>query len=336
MPHFIRAVRKPFCSTLLLWLAPAPLFAHVKWFVPLDGVTAAVAPYTLADSAVVMWLVIALVLVGCSLWLDRSLPAPPQPRAPWRGIFARCLPVLTGLSLLLSTEAGSVIAPHFRWDGTYALSLLVLQALTGLLLLLPSTIAAGALTLAALYLGLLLKTGALAALEYFNLAGTAAFLFCVFHPDPQLRARLEPYALPLLRIATGIALVTLGFAEKLLRPDYAQEFLHSYMWNFMQNLGFEDYSDRLFILSAGTMEVVFGVILILGTTTRLNIIAISGFMLTSNLTFVLQGHMREAVMEIISHLPIMATAIVCIAFGCGERLRFSSLFRRPVPAYGGA
>lgn len=319
---------------VLLCLFPLQLLAHVRWFVGPDYAGTAVAPFTLGDPAVVFWGVLALVLVGCSVWLDRRILSPPQPLEPWRTLFARSLPVLTGLSLLLSSEAGSLIAPHFLWDDTYARSLLVLQSLTGLLLLFPPTAYSGALTLLALYAGLVVKTGPLAALEYFNVVGTAAFLLCMFHPLPHVRARLEPFALPLLRIATGIALVVLGFEEKLLNPHYAQQFLDTYMWNFMRNLGVENYSDRLFILSAGTMEVVFGVILILGTTTRLNIIAISGFMLTSNLTFLAEGHMREALTEIIGHLPIMATAIVCVAFG-GGRLRPVTLLRRRAPAYGG-
>lgn len=319
-----------------LALAPATVHAHVKWFIA-PGTSAAVSNgYSFADTAVLLWLLIGIVLVGCSVWLDRRLAAPAQPREPWRSLFTHSLPVLTGLSLLLSTEAGSIIAPHFHWDDSYAHSLLVLQGLTGLLLLFPRTVYAGALTLLALYLGLVVRTGLLPAVEYLNVAGTAAFLLCVFQPAPQLRQRVEAYALPLLRIATGIALVTLGFGEKLLRPDYAQQFLDTYMWNFMRNLGVENYSDPLFILSAGTMEVVFGVILILGTTTRLNIVAISGFMLTSNVTFFVEGHAREALTEIVGHLPIIATAIVCVAFGGGDRLRIGTLVRRREPLYSSA
>jgi uncharacterized membrane protein YphA (DoxX/SURF4 family) len=305
-----------------LALAPGTLYAHVKWFVPLaPGVPGEIAPFSVADPAVQVWLVVALVLVGASLWLDRKLPALAQPQGHWRTVFNRSLPVLTGLSLLLSAEAGSIIAPHYQWQDNYALGLLALEVLTGLLLLFPPTTFAGALSLLLLYAGLMFRSGPLEALEYFNIAGAGGFLLCVFHPVALVRQRLEPYALPLLRIATGIALITLGFAEKLLRPDYAEDFLQTYMWNFMHNAGLENFSDRLFVLSAGTMEVVFGAILVLGTTTRLNIIAISGFMLTSNTTFFVTGNMREAVTEIIGHLPIMATAIVCVAYGSGAKLR---------------
>lgn len=313
MPYFARLVAG------LLVLAPVELHAHVKWFVPLDSTTLPnVAPFDLADGAVQLWLVIALLLVGASLYLDRRLPVPAQPSDFWQRVIVRCLPALTGLSLLLSAEAGSVIAPHYHWDGSYGTLMLALEAITGLLLIFPPTAFFGGASLLLLYLATMVHFGPLEVVEYFNVVGTCAFLFCAYHPSAELRRRLEPQALPSLRICTGIALVKLGFAEKLLRPDYAQDFLDTYMWNFMQNLGLA-YSDRLFILSAGTMEIVFGMILILGTTTRLNIIAISGFMLTSNISFLAQGHMREAVTEIIGHLPIMAMALLCVSFGNGDQ-----------------
>lgn len=317
-------------------LAPAAAQAHVKWFVAQDEIQRVSAPFSFADPAVQLWSVLALMMLAASVWLDRRLPQPPQPQGLARILLERSLPVLTGLALLLAAESGSVVAPHYRWDGTGAMMLLSLEVAAGLLLLFPRTIYAGALMLVPLYAGVALRFGPVEVLEYFNVVGTAAFLYCVFHPSPARRAQLAPFALPLLRICTGIALIALGFSEKLLRPEYAEEFLQTYMWNFMQRLGFENYTDHLFVLSAGTMEVVFGAILVLGTTTRLNIVAISGFMLTSNLTFFVEGHTREAVTEIIGHLPIMATALVCVFCGGGDRLRIGALLRPRIPVYSSA
>lgn len=337
MPHLLNKRRALCLLTAPAALASAAAHAHVKWFVPLDGSTGLPAPdFSFTEPAVQLWLVTALLVVAASVWLDRKLPAPPLPRRDLRTLFDACLPVLLGLSLLLSWEAGSVIAPHYQPDGAYAAVLLALELGAGLLLIFPPTTFAGGLVLFFLYGGLLINYGPRDALEYFNVAGLAVYLLCMFHPLSRMRAMLEPFALPLLRITTGIALVTLGFAEKLLNPGYAEEFLQTYRWNFMYNLGADQYSDRLFVLSAGVMEVVFGVILILGTTTRLNIIAVSGFMLSSNITFLFQGHLREAVTEIIGHLPLIATALLFVFFGSGERLRTGNLFQRRTQVYSSA
>lgn len=316
-------------KALPLLLAPAPVLAHVKWFVPTGHEAPPdLAAFALTEPAVQIWLLLALLLVAASLWLDSRLPRLPQPHGIWRSLIMSSLPVLTGLSLLLSTWSGNVIAPHFAGDDSSMRLLLGLQGLAAALLLLPGTVWYGALCLVVLHLGLFLRAGPLAALEYLNVLAIAGFLLLQHHPNGALRERLQAWAVPVLRIGTGLALITLAFSEKLLRPDYAETFVQTYMWNFMYNLGFESYSDRLFVLSAGAMEAVLGTILVLGTTTRLNILVISGFMLTSNLTFFVQDNLQEALTEIIGHLPIIAIAIICVCFGAGQRLKASTLLCR--------
>lgn len=313
-------------ALLLLLLVPAPALAHVKWFVPTGhAAPPELATFAFTEPAVQVWLVLALLLIGASLWLDARLPKLAQPRGRLRSLAIGSLQVLTGLSLLLSTWSGSVIAPHITGSDWTMLLLLALQGFSGVLLLLPGMAWYGALCLAALHASLLLRAGPLTALEYLNVLAIAGFLLLHHYPQAQRRAHLQAWAIPVLRIGTGVALVTLAFSEKLLRPDYAEDFVDTYMWNFMYNLGFESYSDRLFVLSAGTMEAVLGTILILGTTTRLNILVISGFMLTSNLTFLVQDNLQEALTEIIGHLPIIAIAIICVLFGSGQRLKASRL-----------
>ncbi|WP_119394450.1 DoxX family protein [Salinibius halmophilus] len=142
------------------------------------------------------------------------------------------------------------------------------------------------------------------------------------------RVRNLSYSVLALRIFTGIALVTLGLSEKLIGSHLGAAFISKYDWNFMQLLGFEFFTDRLFILSAGVMEVVFGLILILGTVTRLNILVVAIFMITTNVTFVFQDNPEAALMELVGHLPIIATAVICVFFGSGQKLKLTSVFKR--------
>ncbi|MEO1464467.1 MAG: hypothetical protein AAFU82_19545, partial [Pseudomonadota bacterium] len=86
-----------------------------------------------------------------------------------------------------------------------------------------------------------------------------------------------------MRIWTGISLVALAVGEKLALSALGQVFVAQYQWNFMQALGFDVFDDRLFVLSAGMVEAVIGIVLILGTTVRLAVLALSVMMAISNI-----------------------------------------------------
>lgn len=296
-------------------LVPTPALAHVKWFVATGQPPAPdYHGFSLLEPAVLAWLLLALGLVAASLWLDPRLPTPGRPGVLGR-IVTSLLPYGTGISLLLTAWSGAVLAPHYHWDGRGGDALLLLETLAGALLLFPPLNFMGAITLVAVYTGLLLQVGLPEALEYLNMAGIGVCLALATWPSAARRHRLRAWALPVLRISTGLALVALALTEKLLRPDYAEAFVQGYMWNFMQNLGVDAFDDRLFVLSAGTVEAVLGLLLVLGSTTRLVVLTVSGFMLTSNLTFLLQGLSEEALLELTGHLPIICTALILIVFG---------------------
>ena len=284
--------------------------------------------HSLHDLAVIAWILISLVLVSFSVLLDSRLPSIPIVDSKVRKDIVSILHFCTGISLLLTAYEGSVVAPHYTIDGSFEVALLLLAGLIGVLLISNHYLFQTSILMLALFVGLIFKLGFVETIEYWNFIGIALFLmFNNFRSEKNV-ARFKPYSVPVLRIFTGIALITLGLTEKLLGAEYGEAFIAQYQWNFMANLGFENYSDRLFILSAGFMEVVFGTILILGTTTRLNVLVVSGFMLTSNITFLVQGHNDAALMELIGHLPIIATAIICIFFGYGQRMKVTSLFRK--------
>jgi hypothetical protein len=67
--------------------------------------------------------------------------------------------------------------------------------------------------------------------------------------------------------------------------------------------------------------LIFGIIFLLGLITRLNTLALAGFLISSNLYFFLIGKTEEAFLELTGHLPLLAIAILLILFGGGNRLR---------------
>jgi len=328
----MKPVRIPFIG--VPFLLPTAATAHVRWFVE-DENDLSTVPYTLSDPAVWAWASIAMALVATAVVLDTKLPAFAAPHTKVRHDVMELMRILTGMSLVLTAYDGSLIAPHLEAVGGFGLALVLLQAGIGLLLLSNHALHHAALFLLLLFLGMSIHFGFGLAIEYVNIVGIALFILFNALPDPALRDRLKPYSVDVLRIFTGLSLIILGFAEKLHPAALGQAFIADYAWNFMPLLGFDWFDDRLFVLSAGVMEVVFGTILVLGVVTRLNILAMAVLMLTSNIVFLIEGRNEEALVELIGHLPIIATALILLVLGSGQRLKVTPRRQNisPIGAY---
>lgn len=331
---FRSPIRPPFrkCAAIITFLSGTlcccQVFAHVKWFVPDEASALTASAYSFSDTPVLIWLGIALVMISLSTILDSHLPVYSQLSRARQEYLISMLRWGTGLSLLMSAGNGVIFAPHLEAQSAFANFLVMFETVVGLLLMINFHPFAATILLMLLWLGVALAFGPVSALEYLNLAGIATCLLLFhFHPE-KYRVHIKAYSIAALRILTGCSLVVLGLTEKLLNPQLGEYFVRDYMWNFMARSGIEIFSDQLFVFSAGVMEVVFGIILILGTTTRLNILVVSGFMLASNITFFVTRNYSEALVEIFGHLPIIATAIILIFFGSGNKLKITDLWRR--------
>ena len=305
--------------------------AHVRWFV--DTKNPGVEnfqPWSFTDFEVQVWIGFAILLIVVSVLLDGRLPKMPVLNTKIRHDAMELLRIFVGMSFLLTAYEGSLIAPHLDAIGGFGTFLVFLQALIGILLISNHFLHYAAIAIMALYLGVLIQNGFIMALEYINVIGIALFLLFNYMPTERLRERFKPYSVDVLRIFTGIALVTLGVTEKLTGAIWGEAFLASYQWNFLQAWGFEFFTDHLFVLSAGVMEVVFGIIMILGTVTRLNTLVLSCFMLISNITFLVQDKRDEALTEMIGHMPIVATALILIILGYGQRWKVTIPFGKSV------
>ncbi|MBI3671179.1 hypothetical protein HY249_00085 [Candidatus Azambacteria bacterium] len=82
----------------------------------------------------------------------------------------------------------------------------------------------------------------------------------------------------------------------------------------MQNLGFSWYSDYLFVLSAGFVESLLGLIFILGVVTRLNALATA---IIFTIPLFLMGPV-----ELIGHMPHFSLVLLLLIFGSGNKLKF--------------
>lgn len=298
--------------------------AHVRWFVDDAAVVQTFEPYRLNDTAVLVWIAIATILVATSVFLDARLPIVRIVDTKTRHDFIEILRIFTGMSMLLTAYEGAVVAPHLVAFGTFGTVLLYAQAGIGILLISNRFVRHAAILMILLHLGLAIKFGLLAAMEYLIMVAIAVFLLINNLPTEQLRERFKPYSVDLLRILTGVSLITLGFSEKLFGAMMAERFLALYEWNFMQAIGLEFFTDRLFALSAGVIEVVFGLILVLGTTTRLNVLAFSIVLFASNVLFLIQGENEAAMVEFIGHMPVIGVALILLLLGSGQRLKVTN------------
>lgn len=316
-------------------LLPLSASAHVKWFVREDGEhPMAVSHFSLGEPAVLIWIGVILAAVAMALLLDRFLPGPPEKLGRFacerRRQILHLFQVLVGLALLLTAVKGAILAPHLEEAGAVGLLLRFVEGGVGVLFIANKGVRPGAALMVALFAASTALFGFVSSLEYFNFLGIALFLFLVSSPAGSLDDRLHPYALPLLRIHTGIALGVLAWTEKLIDPNLAVRFLEKNQVNFMKALGIDLFSDRLFVLCAGCTELLFSIIFALGLITRINTLALAGFLVASNLFFFIVGKTEEAFLELTGHLPLLAIAAILILYGGGTRLRLTNLFSRKV------
>jgi hypothetical protein len=322
-------------------LQPLPAPAHVKWFVQEDSVhPVAVSHFSLTEPAVQIWMAIILVCIAIALLLDRYLPRPPERMLDFfeqkRQQVLHLFQVLVGLALLLTAVKGAILAPHLAEAGGVGLLLRFVEGGIGLLFIANKAVRLGACLMVGLFLASTALFGWVSSLEYFNFLCIALFLLLSSLPADGPTGRFKPYALPILRIHTGIALGVLAWTEKLIDPNLAMQFLEKNQINFMKALGIDLFSDRIFVLCAGCTELIFAIIFGLGLITRINTLALAGFLISSNLYFFLIGKSEEAFLELTGHLPLVAIAILLILYGGGSRLCLTNLFFRQTRTGGDA
>lgn len=285
------------------------ILAHVKWFV--DN-AAQVAPYSITEPTVWIWLGAGIALVALAYILERFVPEAPKNFLKWakktRSTWIYVFQLTLALSLLFAAWNQVILVPHYEAEN---LGWPIVQSVIALLLILNRGIDYAAVLLLATYLGAAINHGPLEALDYINIVGMASFL-ALSKASWEGCKKYRKKALPSLRIFTGLALVVLAISEKLGAPDQAVVLLGEYNMNFMAWAGM---TDRTFVLSAGAMEAVFGIIMISGWITRINVIALAVFLVSSNLYFLFQGYSQEALVELLGHLPVIGTAVLLIIYG---------------------
>ncbi|HEX2411252.1 MAG TPA: hypothetical protein VHJ39_08800 [Solirubrobacteraceae bacterium] len=169
----------------------------------------------------------------------------------------------------------------------------------------------------------MLEFGVWPVLQRIDLLGLAIYVLIAgpgrWAADHESGAAAEPALLDharaiwALKVAAGLALIIVAFAEKLATPDLAVQFLADHPeLNVVQQLGI-DMSDLEFARFAGAVEVLFGLLLISGALPQA-IILIAGIPFNATLWFF-------GTNELMGHLPIYGAMLAVLVYGSDARLR---------------
>jgi hypothetical protein len=230
--------------------------------------------------------------------------------APW---IPRLLAIHLGVSLLSLAVGNSYLAPNLSLD--HVAGGWVIASAEGLLgVWLVSGIRLRPAALVTLVLGPLswVMAGPVAMLEAVDLLGIALFL-ALLPPGRDSYGAVRPSAeavcagLFALRVCVGAALVVLSFSEKFANPDLAREFIDRYpAFDLFRTLGLP-LDSELFIRVAGSVELLFGLLIMLGAAPQVAMI-VAGIPFNATLFFLGRT-------ELIGHLPIYGAMLALLVYG---------------------
>ncbi|MGB3684165.1 MAG: hypothetical protein WA990_16930 [Rubrobacteraceae bacterium] len=329
-----------------LMMTASPASAHVKWFEQGDG-SLRWDLFFQPLPLVLLGAVLSATLAGGLLWRARGRSFVPGPEVfgatdRRRSLLYALVPLILGVHvavpLLVNGVQGSLFSPDNELPGVWANLLGLVEAGVALSLFYGglTRIAAGAL--GGLWVMGIFILGLQPMLDNVLFLGFAVFFFVAgrgpLSIDRLLFPRFEPsaelarYAIPAVRIGVGASFIASAFTEKLANLPLGLSFLERYPLNFSGALGVA-LPDELFVLGAGSVELLIGLWLVLGIFVR-EIVVIAWFPINVTLTLF-------AWEELIGHLPIYGVMAVLLVWGSSSK--DASLFLQglrdrlvPIPA----
>lgn len=320
----------------LLLLVPKSTYAHVKWFVDTEDVIISkhgITPfYYLTSKEVLIWSAISILVVVIFSILDRIIPNPTalfQYANKKERTINYIAQAILGAYLVTVTVIWKVILiPDFAISTPLTKVLAVIQICAGLLFIFNKRVRLASILTAVLYVYMGYMTDPISVAENALLLSLLIYFFIKHSPHNSKWKYVNNASIEIVRIGTGITLITLAFTEKLMYPELGLNFLDVHQWNFMQNFGLSWFNNTLFVLSTGFAEMIFGIIFILGYLTRINTVAIASFFAASVVTMFIQFGAWE-----VEDLVVYSAAILFIFYGYGHTRFFevvhpSSWWRR--------
>lgn len=332
----MKKISLSFLAGTLLSLLPSAVYAHERWFA--QGIPATyIKPLLFSAWSTTNAAMVLAAIFGLVAAIILHIVVGPHPlikklrsfTARWRAWVPILVRTTTGLVLITLTLAHQLFAPDLVVISPGALMprvLLTLQLLAGLGLITGVLLRAASILGIVVYLATFLLFPLWSVASYLHFLGI--FIYLIMTGDPSLPRAAEksffahvialfnarqyhPFALPILRIGMGLGIIIVALFNKLLDPAFALEFVRTHTVNFMPALGFQYFSNELFVLAAGLVELLIGMLLVLGILPRLVGAVLIGVFTLTLFSFGIQ--------ELVGHVPLYAIAFGLIVEGAGKR-----------------
>ncbi len=305
-------------------MAPAPAFAHVKWFE--DPVRFPLRTDLILSDRTLLFLVASAVALAVLSIAQRIAGDAHWPHLGFFRTMAVGAPTLlavqAAIALVESAVQPSLFAPnlHLAVNG-FGLTIAALMIFAAFSFITGIADWVGAIAVVLLVGLAFLLFPPLDALSQAFWAGIAVFVLIVGRPASTV-GQLRPWfakrhrawsarAVAALRVITGIAIVAPALDEKIWNPAIGAAFLAGHpQFNFVRTyLGQAWFSDDFFVLAAGIAEGVIGVLLISGLLTR---VVILGMWVPFNITIPFLPPT-----ELLGHLPIFGIMYLLLVHSSG-------------------
>jgi uncharacterized membrane protein YphA (DoxX/SURF4 family) len=314
-----------FTLVVLLIAVPGIADAHEKWFFDASGYPTRWVEVLRFPTPIFIGLTIAATVVAWIWWRARDgrdlIPGPEilgatdAGKTRFYGLVPLILGIQLGVPMLVLGIRGDLFSPNNQLTGVWLYWLGVTQIGVALSLLYGALSRVSAVMLGALWLVGIGVVGLEPMLENLHFFGFAAFFFLTgrgpYSLDRVLNPLLEPgpelarWAMPVLRITTGLSFAMVAFTEKLANPALADAFLKQYNLNFTPWLGIPMPND-LFMQCAGSTELLIGLLIAFGFFPR-TMIATAWVFINMTLTVF-------SWVELVGHLPLYGVMAVLLVW----------------------
>ena len=304
------------------------MILHERWFLDESRFPVQFDTWSTPQALIPVGIAIGVTAIATIIYRARGrhnvIPGPIQLGMPWENYIKLLtwvplvIGVHLGVTLLVSGVSRQLFIPNL---------LLPLNLLGGVLGMIEIAIALsliyGALArpaaavLATIWLVGAIMFGPLRLIEHTEIIGIAFFIFATGRGPLAFDQALDrlnkpveqliPYAVPVLRIALGIGLTVVALTEKIWNVPMAVAFLQDHHFNFFPYIGMRSVDDVRFVLIAGTVELIVGLMLITGSYVRLVILIT---LIPFNLTLPFMGWR-----ELVGHLPTYGILALLLLWG---------------------
>jgi hypothetical protein len=304
------------------------MILHERWFIDEAKFPVQFDTWSSPNSLIPIAVAVGITIVATIVWRARGrhtvVPGPIALGMPWEN-YVRLLtwvPLVIGLhmgvTLLVSGVSRQLFVPNLVLPVNLLGGVLGMVEIAIALAFIYGALARpAAAVLAFVWLIGMLVFGPLRLIEHTEILGVAFFLFATGRGPLAFDMALDklnkpigpliPYAVPVLRIALGIGLTVVAFTEKLWNIPMGLAFLSEHNFNFFPYIGLPAIDDTRFLLIAGTVELLVGLMLIAGTYVRLVILVT---LIPFNLTLPFLGWR-----ELVGHLPTYGILALLLLWG---------------------